>query len=327
MSRRVTIVMYHFVRNLRHSRYPAIKGRDTLDFVGQLDYISKHYNVIRMEDVIASSADPELEWPERAALLTFDDGYAEHFHTVFPLLDRLGLQGSFFPPARAVLERKVLDVNKIHFLLAVSPDHSRLVEAMEARIEAARGQTGVETVSYYRKTHAQPHRWDSPEVVYMKRMLQRGLPERLRVDIVGDLFHEFVAADETAFADELYVSMEQLRCMHRHGMYIGAHGYEHCWLDSLTPQQQEEEVRKSMDFLRDVGGNVSAWTMCYPYGGYDASLLGILEREGCSIGLTTEVAIADLATSSPLKLARIDTNDLPTSGTAAPNEWTRAAST
>jgi hypothetical protein len=52
--RRVTVVMYHFVRDLRHARYPRIKGLDRRDFAGQLDYIRRHYQVVRMEDVIAA---------------------------------------------------------------------------------------------------------------------------------------------------------------------------------------------------------------------------------------------------------------------------------
>lgn len=324
MSRRVTIVMYHFVRNLRHARYPAIKGLDTPDFEGQLAYLAAHYDIVRMEDVIAAAEDPARRLPKRAALLTFDDGYAEHFHTVFPLLDRLGLQGSFFPPARAVLERKVLDVNKIHFLLAVSSNVSRLVQAMEERIASAQGDDGVQPVEHYREAYAHPHRWDPAEVVYLKRVLQRGLPEALRSDILDDLFRAFVFDDEEAFADELYVSLEQLKCMRRHGMFVGSHSYDHYWLDSLPPHDQEVQVRKSMEFLDEVGADMDRWVMCYPFGGYDASLIGVLERHGCRVALTTEVAIADLDAASPLELGRLDTNDLPKVASAPPNEWTLA---
>ncbi len=91
--------MYHFVRDLRNTRFPEIKGLDAAAFLGQLEYIRKHYDVVRMEDVIGAVENPSLSLPERALLLTFDDGYADHFQTVFPLLDRFGLQGSFFAPA------------------------------------------------------------------------------------------------------------------------------------------------------------------------------------------------------------------------------------
>jgi len=131
MSRRVTIVMYHFVRNLRHARYPEIKGLDTANFAGQIAYIRRHYQVVSMEDVIAAARDSDAELPERALLLTFDDGYIDHYTNVFPLLDRYGLTGAFFPPARAILERTVLDVNKIHFLLATTRTSFRCSTGMD----------------------------------------------------------------------------------------------------------------------------------------------------------------------------------------------------
>src|SRR4051812_43010280 len=111
----VTIVMYHYVRDLQRSRYPLIKARTEVDFVRQLDYIAANFTVVRAESVIAAAmGGPAL--PENAAWLTFDDGYRDHYDVVFPLLHARGWQGSFFAPASAVAERRLLDVNKVHFI-------------------------------------------------------------------------------------------------------------------------------------------------------------------------------------------------------------------
>jgi len=318
----LTIVMYHYVRDLARSRYPRIKGLDAADFAGQLEYMLRHYQPVRMEDVLAATRG-EAELPPRSILLTFDDGYAEHFDVVYPLLDRLGVQGSFFPPASAVLDGKVLDVNKIHFVLASQPDVNVLVDAMERRIAELSAQFELEPVPALRERYAKPGRYDPAEVVYLKRVLQRGLPEEARARVVDELFARFVSADEAAFAAELYVSLEQLMCMKRHGMFIGSHSYDHVWLDSLTPVEQEDQVVRSLGFLEQVGVERDQWVMCYPYGGYDASLLDVIARHGCAAGLTTAVALADLG--RPPELARIDTNDLPVSVDAPTSEWTVAA--
>jgi len=324
VTRRLTIVMYHFVRDLAHSRYPRIKGLDEREFEGQIEYIGRHYDVVRMEDVIGA-LDGRVELPAKPYLLTFDDGYADHYRTVFPLLDRFGMQGSFFPPARAVLERKVLDVNKIHFVLAVTEDMAELAAVLDGLVEDAREEHGLEAVEWYRQQYARPNRFDTSEVVYIKRLLQHALPESLRGAIIDRLFRQFVTTDEAAFATELYVSLEQLRCMHRHGMHIGSHGYDHYWLNTLSPAEQEDQVLKSLEFLRQVGVDMDDWTMCYPYGGYDGSLLGVLAKHGCRLGLTTEVAVAELDPERRFELARLDTNDLPKVGDAAPNDWTVSA--
>ena len=49
------ISMYHYVRDLAHSRYPGIKGLDAELFRQQLDFFSRNFNVVRMEDVIEAA--------------------------------------------------------------------------------------------------------------------------------------------------------------------------------------------------------------------------------------------------------------------------------
>ena len=57
--------------------------------------------------------------PENAAHLTFDDGFVDHYATVYPILRRRGLSGTFFVAEETCgAAPRVLDVHKTHFLLA-----------------------------------------------------------------------------------------------------------------------------------------------------------------------------------------------------------------
>ena len=103
MSQPLTVVMYHYVRRIAESRYPEIKGLELELFVEQLEFFSKHYNVVTMEQVLAAKYRNQA-LPEKALLLTFDDAYAEHFTHVYPILKQMGMQGSFYVPAKTVLE-------------------------------------------------------------------------------------------------------------------------------------------------------------------------------------------------------------------------------
>ncbi|MNZ98859.1 hypothetical protein D3C78_1181630 [compost metagenome] len=51
--------------------------------------------------------------------------------------------------------------------------------------------------------------------------------------------------------------------------------------------------------------------MCYPYGGYNESLIDILKSRRCAMGLTTNVGIASLHKESAYQLERLDAVDLP----------------
>src|ERR1017187_10416711 len=140
--RQITIVMYHYVRDLARTRYPAIKGRDLSSFRRQLDYIARHHSVVTAEEGVAAIREGE-PLPDNAAWLTFDDGYSEHYSVVFPLLHERGWQGSFFPTARAVRDRELLDVNRIHFILAVSPDPEPVINAIREFIDDRQGCDGL----------------------------------------------------------------------------------------------------------------------------------------------------------------------------------------
>jgi peptidoglycan/xylan/chitin deacetylase (PgdA/CDA1 family) len=307
----LTIVMYHYVRDLARSRYPAIKGRTVADFKGQLDYIARHHTVVTAEEVIAASkGDSNL--PANAAWLTFDDGYADHYANVFPLLDARGWQGSFFVPARPVLEGRLLDVNKIHFILAAQPDANLLVEELRLAVESARESGAVlRTWDAYVEDYMGACHLDTPQVLFVKLMLQKGLPEGVRNTICDTLFARFVSADEAGFAAELYCSPAQLKTMIGAGQHVGSHGYAHEWYSSLPRAQQEADVARSLAFLRQIGAPDRDWVMCYPYGGYNADTLDVVAKAGCAVGVTTRSATVDVQTDAPLEYPRRDTIELP----------------
>jgi peptidoglycan/xylan/chitin deacetylase (PgdA/CDA1 family) len=323
---RLSIVMYHYVRDLKRSRFPAIKGLPVEEFAEQLGYLKKHYNLVSGEEVLdAVQAGATDSLPDRAALLTFDDGYLDHFTCAFPVMDRLRVRGCFFPPARCVLEKRVLDVNKIHFVLAAAGDPGKLVQTVLEMVDANRAQYGLEPGEAYLKKYAVASHQDPKEVMFVKRMLQKGLPGELRNRIVDSLFATWVTSDETAFASELYMTEEQITCLRRGGMTIGSHGYAHEWLDTLDAEGQRREVDLSLEFLRGLGVRLDRWMMCYPYGAWNEPLVQLLKSRGCGVGLLTKPGIADLRRDNPLTLPRLDTNQLPKAAGASPNEWTQQA--
>lgn len=320
VKKKLTIVMYHFVRDLAKSRFPGIKGLSIDKFKGQIQYLRKHYTFISASALIDAVAGAS-ELPKNPVLLTFDDAYIDHYTSVFPTLDEFGLSGLFFPPARAVLENKVLDVNKIHFILASVDDHKKLNDELFNVMSEFRNEFNLPPHSHYQQmVDISGNRWDTPEVAFFKRMLQRELPEAARVRIVDALFSKFVTADETAFARELYLDIDQIRCMQRHGMSFGSHGYNHAWLNHLLPAEQEKEIDLSIRFLKEMDAPTDRWIISYPYGGWNDSLLQIAKRKGCVAGLTTNAKLADLAIDNPLLLPRINTNDLPFNPEDAQNQ-------
>ena len=317
-ARSVMIVMYHYVRKIIGSEFPAIKGRETRDFIEQIAYLARHHRIVPMQALIAALHGEGETMPDNAVVLTFDDGYRDHFSDAFPALRRAGVTGTFFVPECAVTDRKVLDVNKIHFVLAKAPSADILASEIDRRIAAA-GLSPAE----YRRQHWAPNRFDTADVIYVKRMLQHALPEPIRTRILDRLFGRWVSADEADFAGQLYMSEADLKEMLEAGMLVGAHGSNHLWMDRCDVATQRMEVDRSAAMLTRLGVPHALWTFCYPYGAYNQETLALLRQRGFRAGVTTAVDLVPLPGCDPLLMPRLDTNDLPISGHSEPNNWSR----
>ena len=320
MNSKVTIIMYHYVRDLKHSRYSDIKGLDISLFKEQIEYLKKHYQFITMEMLI-DSLDNNSSLPEKSVLLTFDDAYSDHFQYVFPLLNEHKIQGSFFPPVKAITEHTVLDVNKIHFILASEESKTKIINEIKNELNKFRKEYKLESDSFYYDKLAQPNRFDSADVIFIKRLLQVELDETLRKIITNNLFEKIVGINEDSFSRELYMDIEQIKCMHRNGMHIGSHGYDHYWLGSLSIEKQKREIEKALAFLNQIDCDTKQWTMCYPYGNYNDSTIELLTELNCKLALTTEVNIADIQKNNKFMLPRLDTNDIPKNRKSVTNNW------
>lgn len=310
MQNRLYISMYHYTRDLKNGRYSNIKGLDLPFFRQQLNFFEKNFNVVTMEQVIeAVHYDGSL--PEKALLLTFDDGYIDNFTVVMPLLRQHHMQGSFFIPGKTITENVVLDVNKIQFILASTDNIGALVDDLKARMNHYRGsEFDYPSNDELWDEYAKDERFDGKEVVFIKRILQTALPERLRNIITSELFEKYLGLPEDKFARELYMNHDQIHFMKEAGMHIGFHGYDHYWLANLPENEMKRDVNKALEVIGDYIDKDN-WVINYPYGNYSDSVCSYAASKGAKVGLTTEVRIAKIGVDAALTLPRLDCNDFP----------------
>ncbi len=303
------IVMYHYTRDLLHSRYPEIRGMDVTAFKEQIRFLKENFNVVTMEQVL-DAIDGRGELQERACLLTFDDGYLDNYTYAFPILEENGIQGSFFIPGKTVVEHKLLDVNKVHYILARMGNVNDLLNDVFERMDYYRDGYHYPPYDELFQEYAKPNRFDSAEVIFIKRILQMVLPEKVRNQISSDLFEKYVGISEEKLAYELYMTEEQIKTLKRHGMHIGIHGYDHYWLGSLDKQMMERDVLKALEVMEPYIDS-NRWVMNYPYGNYNQDVIELIKNNNCSMAVTTKVAVASLEKDNRFELPRLDCNDFP----------------
>lgn len=307
---KLRIIMYHYVRDLKNSRYPEIKGLDYELFRSQLEFLKDNFHVVTMEEVIEAWNSADKKLPENAVLLTFDDGYIDNFTMVYPLLHEYRMQGSFFIPGKSFAEGKLLDVNKIHFILA-SADIDCLVQDIFAYLDEYRSKTeGIPSNDELFEKYAVAGRYDNKETIFVKRILQTAIPEDIRNIVSSQLFEKYVGVPEKVFAGELYMNRDQIRCMKQDGMFIGVHGYDHYWLGNLSPDEMKRDIDKALETM-DEFIDRDNWVLNYPYGSYSQDVLDYIADKGCRLGMTIQVEVADSSVHNRYLLPRLNCNDFP----------------
>jgi peptidoglycan/xylan/chitin deacetylase (PgdA/CDA1 family) len=315
-----TIINYHYVRDTQNVPPSKLKARSIIEFKNQIEYLNKYYHFVTINDCI-DAMDCTIELPRNSALLTFDDGYIDHYENVFPLLEEKNIKGCFFIPSKVLIKRKVLDVNKIHFLLATIDDTKKLIKIIFDYLDNFRKEYVLESNEHLFKKLGHANRWDSKEVRFIKLLLQTELKPRLRKKIIDKLFATYVTNDEVAFAEKLYVSIDQVKEMVTREMCIGWHGNEHTRMSQLSNKDQDKEINEASDFFNVIDSKNQSFIISYPYGDYSDSLINKLKKNNFDIGLTIKVGIAQLNKKNIFELPRLDTNDFPTDINAPPNQW------
>jgi len=67
---------------------------DAQEFERMMGWIKNWFNVLPLDEAIVRLKHGDL--PQRAAAITFDDGYADNFTTALPILKAHGLSATFF---------------------------------------------------------------------------------------------------------------------------------------------------------------------------------------------------------------------------------------
>ena len=208
----------------------------------------------------------------------------------------------------------MLDVSKLHFILANCNDYSKLLSELKDLCQ--KNNIDKKTLNSFARannTQKEENIYDDKEVIFFKRVLQHLIPENIRHEIISILFKKYVGINENEFAEKLYLSMNDIKELIKSGMFVGGHGYRHVWMNKETYDSQEKEINLTLEFLNKVGAPTKNWIMCYPFGEYNSDTLKLLKMKECAIGLTVKNGFAYLnsQTQTPLTLHRFDTNAFP----------------
>jgi len=306
------IITYHYVKNPKDKLFENIPGRSVKSFVDQIKYLKKNYSIIPMEELIYNfSTKKKLNKP--CVVLTFDDGYLDHFKNVFPILLKYKIKGAFYAPTYTLQQKGLLDVNKIQLILSKFENKNKLKKEIDDFLIKEKIYNDLEkelkkTLKDKRKKEGRMY--DDKATVICKILLQYLIPNKKKKKILDILFKKYVSSTKDQIIKKLYLNSNQAKIMIKEGMHFGSHGIGHYWWEHLSLKDQKKEILGSMNYLKRLGIDQKNFTVCYPWGSYSKSTLKILKKIDCKIGLVIKHGVINNFNANPLLLPRIDTNEI-----------------
>jgi peptidoglycan/xylan/chitin deacetylase (PgdA/CDA1 family) len=295
---------YHYIRDQFDEPYPSIFGVTPEQFENELDQIGQTASFIGLQDLIEIIT-YKKKLPEKAAVITFDDGFKEQYEIAWPVLKRKGIPAVFFVNTKPIDEEFVTITHKIHLIRAYT-SAKKLVDILHVVLDKEQ----IDFTMPSAETAANVYRYDTPEAACLKYFLNYSLNETEQKVVIDCTFKE-LGFDERKISKDLYMNKHMLADLASENV-LGTHGHEHRPLGLLPDRKAVDDVRTSIEKLEKwTGHRVKA--LSYPFGFKKACSKAVADyckKKGVKFAFTMERA-ANVSTNHPYFLARMSNSDLP----------------
>ena len=281
-QRRVVILLYHRVTELRSD--PWSLAVTPSHFSEHLDVLRQYVRVIPLQQLLCGLREDKL--PERSAVVTFDDGYADNLHHAKPLLERHGIPAICFLASGAIGNEREFWWDELDNVLLES---RRLPRELRLTISGRAyawdlgddAQHGNQVPRRSRKAQDTPI---SPQhtLYYAVWQLLRSASLETRQRVLDELLR-WGGIDSVSRPTHRTLSPEEVvRLADGDLIEIGAHSVTHSALADLPWAAQEEEIRQSKTHLEEILGR-PVTCFAYPYGrrgDYNSETTRLVEAAG-----------------------------------------------
>lgn len=300
-------VNYHYIG--APDRYPhrGIVGVTPSEFVQQLEALGRQVEFVGAGDIeLAVRGVRSL--PEKAAVITFDDGLREQFVEAVPLLEQLKIPFIFFINSAPMAEGRPCFIHKLHYLRSIIPPDlflSLVRKTAEEKFSLALPDPEQAAVppAYYP--------YDEPKARAVKYHLNFVLSVEVSATIVDHIFREY--ADDGDFCAWFYLGVKEVRELHCRFQAVGVHGHSHLSLASLPEPEARREIALCTQILREAAG-APPFCISYPYGYRDSVSLRVAQLaqdSALKFGFTMELCFNRDISQQPLLLGRVNNNEVP----------------
>ena len=274
--------MYHYVRE-KNKNYPFFRYLDITKFRKQLDFFEKKFGFVSKKEfdyLIKYNSFPKKRGK---ILLTFDDGFQDHYDFVYKELIKRNLFGIFYVPLGPFVNKKMLSVHKVHLLCGCVKEENLIKvvnKLLTPVISKIVDNNNFKNLSYLKQNN-------SLTIRGIKQIFNYLLDYKLRDEILDEVCQNF---DLIIDIKNFYLKISQMREMQENGMIFGSHTINHPVLSRLNHSEQKIEILEGQNELNKLL-DPEYKTFCMPYGGLHSlneNTLDILKNNGFDFSFNVE---------------------------------------
>ncbi len=261
-ARGCRMIVYHGVCLARPTRFNTLFiTRKT--FENHLRFYKKYFNTVSLADYYAGNFDPN----RFNICLTFDDGFANNYHHVLPLLERWQIPATFFVTAISNTHYDILWNDLLAIARRYGPERFRWGDQWYTQ-----NRTGRYTDAAGSPLDAQLRESGFNTKAELMHALEPLMAFRAHRHL-RDYWQQMTGAQIRALSQSLYVT-------------IGAHGYYHNDLSKIHPIEAKLEMIAVKKYLETITGRAIN-SIAFPYGAYHAEVIQAAKQAGYTQLLAT----------------------------------------
>lgn len=305
---------YHIVsdEDLPHLKYYHYKN--SAQFQADVAFVTERFRIVSHDEVAAHRL-RGIPLPPQSFLFSFDDGFAECYDIIRPVLQKYAASGIFFVTTDFLDDSVLFFETKVSLCLAA-------IEQMaidEAKERVASLGIGPGSEDHGRRERAEMRlslaRVDPPTSPPHHALMHwlLGFEQNDETEIAAAC--AALDVDPAAYnrRRRLYLSRDQIRQLAAEGFTIGGHGLAHLPLQRMDSGRLERELVSSCQIVRDLTGQEKV-PFAFPYNGegIDRGLLADLRRRHPFIELIFDTG--GLRREAPFIIDRIWADPPPKAG-------------
>lgn len=258
------ILVYHGICNNNHLKFNTLFLKEKT-FESHLQFYQRYFNVVSLDDYYQQNFSND----KFNVCLTFDDGFANNYKYVLPLLKKYQMPATFFITAIRAVGYDILWNDFLSIFGKYGPGKMIF--------------NGEE----YTKNRQKKYVSDNGSIALNDKMRNLGFAEKAQM--MKDLYP--LAPFKTKKPDEDYwlqMTVEQIKALAAHPFVtIGAHGYYHNDLATISITDTIDELNLTKHYLEDIIER-KVTSIAFPYGSYNPAVVEASAMAGYSQLLATE---------------------------------------